>query len=102
MKKRRVADRVGYPFDQAAGMLKVIAHPVRLSIIALLEEGAMKAGDVQLAAGAKQSVTSQHLNAMAAKGLLGRERKGNEVYYYIKKKEVLKILSCIKGCCNKE
>ncbi|MDP8299797.1 MAG: metalloregulator ArsR/SmtB family transcription factor [Candidatus Tantalella remota] len=102
MNKAKDIDMEKYPFSQAAGMLKVIAHPVRLSIIALLERGAMKAGDVQVAAGAKQSVTSQHLNAMAAKGLLGRERKGNEVYYYIRKKEVLKILSCIKGCCNKE
>ena len=90
----------GYPFEQAAGILKMVAHPVRLSVIALLETGRLRVGDIQVAIGAKQSVTSQHLNAMESKGILGRERCGNEVFYYIKKKEVLKILSCIKNCCN--
>ena len=90
-----------YPYEEAAGILKIVAHPVRLCIIAMLEAGKMNVGDIQQKAQAKQSVTSQHLNAMAEKGILARDRKGNEVYYFIKKKEVLKILSCIKGCCNK-
>lgn len=89
-----------YPFEQAAEILKVVAHPVRLSIIVLLENARLKVGEIQSLLGAKQSVTSQHLNAMALRGILGRERRGNEVFYYIKKKEVLKILSCIKGCCK--
>jgi len=91
-----------YPFEEAAAVLKIIAHPVRLSIITLLEGGKMSVREVQAATGAKQSITSQHLNSMASKGILGREREGNAVYYYIKKKEVLKILSCIKGCCGAE
>jgi DNA-binding transcriptional ArsR family regulator len=90
-----------YPFEEAAGMLKVVAHPVKLFIISLLEGKSMKVGDIRAAVGAKQSVISQHLNAMASKGILGRERKGNEVFYYIRKKEVLKMLTCIKGCCEK-
>jgi DNA-binding transcriptional ArsR family regulator len=89
-----------YPFEQAAAMLKVVAHPVRLSIIVALEKKSLNVGDIQSAIGAKQSMTSQHLNAMEARGMLGRERRSNEVFYYIKKKEVLKILSCIKGCCK--
>ena len=89
-----------YPFQQAAVMLRSIAHPVRLSIIMLLEGQTLKVGDIQAALGEKQSVTSQHLSAMAQRGILGRERKGNNVFYYIKKREVLKILSCIKSCCK--
>ena len=90
-----------YPFEQAADMLKMVAHPVRLHIIMLLEGRKLKVGDIQEMTGEKQSVTSRHLNGMASAGILGRERKGNEVFYYIKKKEVLKVLSCIKNCCNK-
>lgn len=89
-----------YPFEEAAGVLKVVAHPVRLFIIGLLEKKSMKVGDIQAEVGAKQSVTSQHLNIMASRGILGRERKGNEVFYYIMKKEVLNLMSCIKGCCK--
>ncbi len=88
-----------YPFAQAAEVMKVIAHPIRLSIIALLEDKKLKVGDIQAVMGTKQAVTSQHLNAMAAKGILGREKNGNEVFYYVERKEVYKLLSCIKGCC---
>lgn len=90
-----------YPYKEAADILRVISHPVKLCIISLLEKGRMNVGNIQMATGLKQSMTSQHLTAMAAKGILKREKEDNEVYYSIKKKEVLKILSCIKGCCNK-
>ena len=89
-----------YSFEEAAGILKVVAHPVRLSIIALLEGKSLKVGDVQSRMGIKQSVTSQHLNILANKGILGRKRNGNEVFYYIEKQEVLQILACIKNCCK--
>ncbi|MBU1084496.1 MAG: metalloregulator ArsR/SmtB family transcription factor [Candidatus Omnitrophica bacterium] len=90
-----------YPYKEAAGMLKIIAHPVRLNIITLLDRKRMSVNEICAAAGAKQSITSQHLNAMADKGILRREREENRVYYSIKKKEVFNILKCIKGCCNK-
>lgn len=91
-----------YPYERAAEMMKVIAHPVRLRLITLLEKRRRNVRQLQEAAGAKQSVTSQHLNAMARAGVLGRERQGSEVFYYIRKKEVSKILSCIRNCCGKE
>ena len=89
-----------YPYEEAAGMLKVIAHPVRMSIIALLEERRMNVMDIQSELGLKQSITSQHLSAMANEGILRREKESNQVFYSIKKKEVMKLLSCIKGCCR--
>jgi len=89
-----------YPFEEASVILKAAAHPVRLKILALLEDKSMKVGDIQRMAGVKQSITSQHLAELMSRGILGRERKGNEVYYHIKKKEVLGILSCIKKCCK--
>ncbi len=99
MEKREIKK---YPFEEAAGMLKVVAHPVRLCIIAILEgKGSMNVRDIQNALGLKQSITSQHLTQMAGKRILGREKSANEVFYSIKKKEVLKLLSCIKGCCKK-
>ena len=89
-----------YPFEDAAKTLKVVAHPIRLSIIMLLKEGRKNVTEVQAATGCKQSITSQHLNAMAEKGILAREKISNEVFYYIKKKQVLKLLDCIEGCCE--
>ena len=89
-----------YPYYMAAEILKVMAHPVRISIVALLEKNKLNGKEIQKALKSKQSITSQNLNALAAKGILGRERHGNEVFYFIKNKNVLKLLSCIKGCCK--
>ena len=90
-----------YPFDEAAGILKVVAHPVRIHVVSLLEAGPRNVREIQRALGLKQSITSQHLSAMANRGILKREKKANQVFYSIKKREVLKLLSCIKGCCGK-
>ncbi|MFH1837319.1 MAG: metalloregulator ArsR/SmtB family transcription factor [Candidatus Omnitrophota bacterium] len=89
-----------YPFTEAADMLKIIAHPVRLNIITLLGKARMNVGEVQKRTGVKQSIASQHLNAMANKGILTREKEENRVYYSIRKSEVFDLLRCIKGCCK--
>lgn len=91
-----------YPFEEAAKMLKVVSHPVRLAMISLLKEGRKNVSEVQEEIGCKQSITSQHLRAMSDKGILGREKIANEVFYYIRKKDVLKLMECIKGCCDKK
>jgi DNA-binding transcriptional ArsR family regulator len=89
-----------YPFEKVAGVMKVIAHPERLRIVCHLEEKRMNVKELQEKTGLKQSITSQHLTSMANKGILAREREGNEVFYSIKKKDVFKLLSCMKGCCK--
>ena len=81
-------------------MLKVVAHPVRLAVIKLLKSSRMNVNHIQSEIGLKQSITSQHLNIMAGKGILRREKEGNEVFYSIKMKEVLKLMACIEGCCE--
>ncbi len=91
-----------YPFEQAAQIMKVIAHPVRLNILLLLEKSELNVREIQIGIKSKQSITSQHLMAMANKGILDRDRRANEVYYSIKRKEVLNILFCIKGCCERK
>jgi ArsR family transcriptional regulator, virulence genes transcriptional regulator len=91
-----------YPYDKAAGMLKAIAHPARLCILAFLKGGEKNVSEIQAAMDAKQSITSQQLMAMAGKGILRRRKKANMVYYSIGKKDVFKVLACIKDCCGKE
>lgn len=89
-----------YPFEKAAFTLKAIAHPVRLEIITILEKGPKNVMQIQDELNIKQSMTSQHLKALADKEILKREKSGNRVFYSINKKEVLALLSCIKRCCE--
>lgn len=82
--------------DEAAEMLKVMGHPLRLRIAQCLEGGERKVGDIADALGAAQSVTSQHLKAMRVRGLLNSRREATCVFYSIARPEVYKIIDCIR------
>ena len=81
--------------EHAAEILKVMAHPIRLQIVELLQAKEMCVCDIVEALTPKQTVTSQQLNMMKDKGVLNRRRDGTRVYYHIENKNVIKILHCI-------
>jgi DNA-binding transcriptional ArsR family regulator len=82
--------------NDAAEMLKVMGHPLRLRIAHLLEEGELIVGDIAQAINASQSTTSQHLTAMRVRGLLDSRRDATNVYYSIARPEIYKIIECIR------
>ncbi len=86
--------------QRVAHVLKAVGHPVRLQIIELLEKREMCVGDIMDAIGAKQAITSQHLNMMRDKEVLSCRRDGAKVYYAIKNKNVIKLLYCIYNSCD--
>ena len=86
--------------EHAAEVLKAVAHPVRLQIIELLETKEMCVGDIVMALGGKQAITSQQLNMMKDKGILNCRRDGAKVYYRIENKNVIKLLNCIYDHCK--
>ena len=86
--------------EHVAEVMKAVAHPVRLQIIELLEKREMCVGDIVEAVGGKQAITSQQLNMMRDKGVLGSRREGNKVFYRIENKNVTKLLACISDHCK--
>ncbi len=86
--------------EYVAGVLKAMAHPVRLQIVELLETGEKCVGEIVEAVGGKQSITSQQLNMMKDKGLLVCRRDGIKVYYRIENKHIVKLLHCIYDHCE--
>ncbi len=85
-----------------AEVLKVVAHPVRLRIIELLEHNEKCVGDIVKGVSGKQSITSQQLNMMKDKGVLSCRRDGAKVYYKIQNKNVIKLLYCVYDHCEDE
>jgi len=81
--------------EHVAEVMKAVAHPVRLQIIELLETREMCVGDIVKAVGGKQAITSQQLNMMRDKGVLGCRRDGAKVYYRIEDRSVIRLLHCI-------
>lgn len=85
--------------QEAARMLRLLAHPHRLQIIDLLdgEPDGMSVSSITDRLGINQSAVSQHLSSMQRAGLLGSTRHGKEVWYRIDNVKPLKILSCIRN-----
>ena len=88
--------------EHVAEVLKAVAHPVRLQIVERLEAGEMCVGDIVEALGGKQAITSQQLNMMRDKGILGCRRDGARVYYHIENKNVIKLLNCVYDHCEQK
>ncbi len=83
-------------YNEAAELLKTIAHPVRLCIIrGLLSKGECNVTYMQSCLGAPQSTISQHLQKLRLSGIIEGRREGLEIYYQVtsdKVKEVIAVL----------
>lgn len=88
--------------EKAAYILKTVAHPLRLSIIDLLAETErMSVNEICEALSCEQSLLSHHLSNMRIKGLLKSERKGVQMFYSLKERDLIKLLDCVENCnCN--
>jgi ArsR family transcriptional regulator len=85
----------------AASILKAVAHPIRLSILQLLDnEKRLSVNEICQRINSEQSLTSHHLSNMKLKGILGSKREGQRVYYYLKLPTLNNLLSCLDTCIN--
>jgi ArsR family transcriptional regulator len=82
--------------QKAADILKIVAHPLRLRIIEFLQNEELSVGEIQDLLGVSQSLTSQQLSLMKARGILKSRKNGNMVYYGIERPEVVQVINCLK------
>jgi DNA-binding transcriptional ArsR family regulator len=88
--------------EKIAFILKTVAHPVRLGIIQLLDENdRLSAGEINDRLGTEQSLTSHHLQNLRYKGILSAARRGRQMFYALKERDVTKLIKCLEDCdCN--
>jgi DNA-binding transcriptional ArsR family regulator len=84
----------------AADILKAVAHPLRLQIVDILQDGEKSVGEIMEATGEKQAITSQQLTLMKDKGVLASRRDGAKVYYRIQNQNVIRVLDCVYDHCE--
>jgi len=84
--------------QRAADILKSVAHPARLQIVDLLQTREMTVGEIQECLGISQSLTSQQLILMKARGILKSRKVGKRVYYGVDSPEVIQVLHCLRKC----
>lgn len=95
----KIKDLTSDQLDTAASMLKAIAHPMRLSIINLLDDNKkLNVTDIHSQLSIEQSTTSHHLGILKDKGVLSSTRDGKNTYYYLKHENLIKIVECVSRC----
>ena len=89
-------------FIAAAECLKVLAHPQRIKIIALLKAGPMTVGEIAEALQTQSHMASEHLRLMQRCEFLSSNREGRNIYYKIAEPHLLELLSCMEKKFIKE
>jgi DNA-binding transcriptional ArsR family regulator len=85
--------------EKAAYILKTVAHPTRLAIVDLLNiNPRLNVNDISETLDVEQSLLSHHLITMKLKGILRSEKEGQNVFYSLKERDVLKLIDCIEHC----
>ena len=83
-------------------VLKSLAQPTRLKIIAFLREGERCVCEIFPAIDEEQSNTSRHLTYMQTHGILSRRKDGVRIYYAVKHPEVFEIIDKGKEIVKRE
>ncbi len=84
----------------AAGVLKVVAHPLRLRIIALLLEGEAHVTSLASRLGAGQPIVSQQLKILRDHGLVAAERESGFALYRLVEPSLEGLVRCMEGCAR--
>lgn len=80
-------------YQEAAEMLKALAHPVRLCIVrGLLVKKQCNVTYMQECLELPQSTVSQHLQKLRSLGIVESERSGLEVNYQLANEKVIKLV----------
>jgi ArsR family transcriptional regulator len=77
------------------GILKGIAHPVRIEIVEMLENGEICACDIAGKFTIDRTTVSKHLALMTRLNILGVRRDGQNLYYRLKMNCLMSVLKCI-------
>ncbi len=85
--------------EQAAAVLRSMAHPVRIAIMNILEGGKkMTVSEIHEKLGIGQSAASHHLGILKDKGVLCSKRSGKNSWYYLKNDILSQLIDCVNRC----
>ncbi len=78
--------------NDAAELFRLLSHPSRLAILAVLRDGEECVCHMEAALGLRQAYISQQLMVLRQAGLVTDRRDGWNVFYRVAKPEVLALL----------
>ena len=81
--------------EAACDFLKAIATPMRLMLLCNLVDGEQTVTDLSNKVGAKQSLTSHHLNRLKLSGLVSARRDEKFIYYSLEDRFAKKLVAML-------
>lgn len=81
--------------DEAAGLLKALAHPARLLVLCQLVEGEASVGELQPITGLSLSALSQHLAVLREMALVETRRDAQTIFYSLAEGPAASVLDAL-------
>jgi ArsR family transcriptional regulator len=81
-----------------AEILKAVAHPLRLRIVAILCAGDAHVTALSERLGASQAIVSQQLRILRSHGLVAASREGGFALYRLVEQNLRGIVDCMERC----
>ncbi|MFZ5656163.1 MAG: ArsR/SmtB family transcription factor [Pseudomonadota bacterium] len=81
--------------DEAAALLKALAHPARLLVLCQLVEGEASVGELQPLTGLSMSALSQHLAVLRDMALVRTRRESQSIFYSLADGPALAVLDAL-------
>ncbi len=78
--------------EDVARLLKSIAHPIRLKILCLLQDGELSVGDLLEVVGTTNGNLSQHLAILRHQGIIVSHKEANFIYNRIADPRILSLM----------
>ncbi len=86
--------------ERVVGILKAVAHPVRLRLVALLCRGELHVSALAEGLQINQAIVSQQLRILRMSGLLGSSRRGGFAVYRLTEPHLRNLVACMEKCCS--
>ncbi len=82
--------------EEAAGLLKAMANPVRLRLLCILAESEMPVGELAERLNIRLQATSQQLAQLRLEGLIQTRKEAQRVYYRLASKDIERLLKTLR------
>lgn len=81
--------------EEAAALLKALAHPARLLVLCQLVEGESSVGELQPITGLSMSALSQHLAVLREMELVTTRRESQTIHYSLAEGPAMAVLDAL-------
>ena len=78
--------------EEVAALFRVLMHPTRLAILAILRAGEQCVCHMEATLGLRQAYISQHLIVLRDAGLVSVRRDGWSIYYRVTRPEIFSVI----------